>query len=90
MSVNTNSTKPGNRPAHQVRLGFIKASICENAAGESTRYAVTFNRIYKEREGDQWKSSESFGRDDLLVVAKVADMAHTWIFQHAHEERNEK
>ena len=35
--------------------------------------------LYK--EGDQWKSTQSFGRNDLLVLAKVADLAHTRIFQ---------
>jgi hypothetical protein len=81
--MNTTSAKtpnqPANRPTHQVRIGFIKACIWENTAGEATRYSVTFSRIYKEREGEQWKSTESFGRDDLLLVAKVADCAHTWI-----------
>jgi len=28
---------------------------------------VTVSRSYK--EGDSWKSSDSFGRDDLLVLA---------------------
>jgi hypothetical protein len=30
-------------------------------------YNVTVSRSYK--EGDSWKSSDSFGRDDLLVLA---------------------
>ena len=29
-----------------------------------------------------------FGRDDLPLVAKVADMAHTWIFQQKQEDSN--
>ena len=33
---------------------------------------------------ENWKSTSSFGRDDLLVVAKVADMAHTKIFEVAN------
>ena len=40
---------------------------------------MTFTRIFK--DGDQWKSSDSFGRDDLPLVMKVADMAHSWIFE---------
>ena len=36
---------------------------------------ITFSRVYK--DGDQWKSTQSFGRNDLLVLAKVADFAHT-------------
>jgi hypothetical protein len=66
-----------NRPVHEVRLGAIRASIWENNVGETTRYNVTVSRIYK--DGEQWKSTESFGRDDLLVLAKVADRAHSWI-----------
>ena len=75
-----NSTaKNRNRPVHDLRLGTVKASIWENTFGENTRYNVTLARIYKDRETDQWKSTESFGRDELLLVAKVADSAHTWI-----------
>ena len=66
-----------NRPVHEIRLGFIKASVWENTVGESIRYNVSLTRIYK--DGDQWKSTDSYGRDDLLVLAKVADRAHSWI-----------
>ncbi len=68
---------PQKRPIHSVRLGLIKAAIWENTAGDSVRYNVTFCRIYKDET--QWKMSDTFGRDDLLVLAKVADQAHTWI-----------
>ena len=68
-----------NRPVHEVRLGFVKASIWENSVGDNKRYNVTLTRIYKEKDTDQWKSTESFGRDDLLLLAKAADRAHSWI-----------
>jgi hypothetical protein len=42
---------------------------------------VTISRSYK--DGDDWKETTSFGRDDLPLVAKAVDMAHTWIFQPA-------
>ena len=38
-----------------------------------------YSRFYK--DGDQWKSTHSFGRNDLLVLAKVADFADTRLFQ---------
>ncbi|MGE3310701.1 MAG: hypothetical protein AB7O66_12085 [Limisphaerales bacterium] len=65
------------RPAHEVRLGAIRAAIWANETENGTRYNVTFDRAY--RDGDNWKTTQSFGRDDLLVLAKVADHAHTWI-----------
>lgn len=69
----------GNKPVHEIRLGRIKAAIWENETQNGKRHNVTVTRLYKDE--DQWKDSQSFGRDDLPIVAKVLDMAHTWIFQ---------
>ena len=78
-------TMPKEKPIHEVRLGAIKAAIWKNDTANGVRYNVTLSRIYKDREDSQWKSTDSFGRDDLLVLAKVADLAHTWIHQQGHE-----
>jgi hypothetical protein len=73
------------KPIHEVRLGSIKAAVWKNETEAGVRYNVTFSRIYK--DGDQnWQSTDSFGRDDLLQVAKVADLAHSWIFQQGQSE----
>jgi hypothetical protein len=68
-----------NRPVHEIRLGRIKATIWENATETGTRHNVTLARLYKDAD-DQWRDSHSFGRDDLPLAAKVADLAHTWIY----------
>lgn len=72
-----------NKPIHEVRLGLIKAAVWKNESDTSVRYNVTFSRLYK--DGDQWKSTESFGRDDLLLLAKVVDQTHSWILAMNHE-----
>ena len=73
-----------NKPVAEVRVGAVKAAIWPNQTESGTvRYNVTFSRIYKDAEGN-WKSTSSFGRDDLLIVAKVADQAHTKIFEVAN------
>lgn len=74
------------KPAHEIRLGTIKATIWRNDIENGVRYNTTLSRIY--RDGDQWKNTESFGRDDLLLVAKVANEAHSWIFTQAREHPN--
>lgn len=69
----------GNRPIHEIKLGRIRATIWTN---HTDRQDVWFNvsvvRLY--REGDEWRTSTSFGRDDLPLVAKAADMAYAWIW----------
>lgn len=71
-------------PVQEVRLGAVKAAIWRNETENGARYNVTVTRIY--RDGDQWRTTESFGRDELLLLAKVADHAHTWICNQAQEE----
>jgi len=69
------------KPVHEIRLGRNKATIWESDTATGTRYNVAVNRLYK--DGDEWKQTTSFGRDDLPLVAKVADLAHTWIYEQA-------
>ena len=68
-----------NTPVAEVRIGPVVASIWQNDTDSGTRYHVTFSRLY--RDGDSWKNTRSFGRNDLLVVAKVADRAHDRILK---------
>ena len=75
------------KPVHEIRLGRIKAAIWANETDNGTRHNVTITRLYK--DGDEWKTSTSFGREELPLVAKVADMAHSWIYQQGHESNGE-
>ena len=81
--------KPGNRPAHTIRYGAVRAAIWRNVVdnGNASRplYCVTFSRSYKDGES-KWKESGSFGFDDLLGLAKAADEAHTWITRQRSTE----
>ncbi len=74
------------RPVHEIRLGRIKAAIWQNQTEAGLRHNVTFSRLYK--EGNDWRNSTSFGRDDLPLVQKVADLAHTWIFEQNQDGEN--
>ncbi len=71
------------RPVHEVRMGRVKAAIWENETQNGARHNVTVSRIYKDAD-DQWRDSTSFGREDLPLVAKVVDQAHTWIYENGN------
>jgi hypothetical protein len=74
------------KPIHEVRLGHIKAAVWRNETEAGVRYNATFSRLCK--DGDSWTSTESFGRDDLLLLGKVADHTHSWIFAQSQEQDN--
>ena len=41
------------------------------------------------KKGD-WKQSTSFGKDDLLLLAKIPDLAHAWIYRRIQGDRHDK
>jgi hypothetical protein len=66
-----------NRPVHEIRYGNIKAVIWKNQTANGSMHNVTVARIYK--DGDDWKESSGFGRDDLLILAAALNEAFRWI-----------
>lgn len=70
------------KPVHEIRLGRIRASVWQNA-GAGPPFSVTFSRLYKDEGAGKWASSDSFSRDELLLLAKVADLAHTFVCEQA-------
>jgi hypothetical protein len=87
-----NSPEAGNHvePADKVTLFPIEAAIWKNISrGGDPFYSVTFERKYRDQE-TRWKSTASFGVDDLLLVAKVADLAHTRLVELRTKDRQMK
>ena len=74
------------RPVHEIRMGRIRAAIWQNQTDNVVRHNVTMSRLYK--DGDDWKDTTSFGRDDLPLVAKVCDLAHSWIYSQSSGNTN--
>jgi hypothetical protein len=70
----------GNRPAHEVRLGRVKAVVWANATDGGVRHNVTVRRLFKREGSATWEQSDSFARDDLPVVMEVVRQAWVWIY----------
>ena len=75
-------------PVKTLRLGRIKAAVWENEADQKKFYNVTFARTYVD-DARNFHDTDSFGRDDLPLVAKLADQAHTFIFERLAESKSE-
>ena len=80
----------GKKPVKEFRLNGVRAGIWGNTSKEGQFwFNVSVTRSY--RDGEQWKESSNFGRDDLPALSKVADLALAWIvaeqakFGHASE-----
>jgi hypothetical protein len=71
-------SKNATKPAAKVSIFPIQAAIWKNESDGRTYYSATFERSYKDDAGN-WKSTGTFNAGDLLLLAKVADLAHTEI-----------
>lgn len=72
------------KPVHKIRVGFVIAAIWKNETKSGAHFKVKLSVIY--HDGTGFKSTESFGFDDLLLVSKAADLAHSWINERQQED----
>ena len=81
------TTNNHDKPVDEVKLGRITATIWRNrTTDEGIFYSTQITRLF--RRETNWDRAPSFGRDDLLTVAKVADMANTRIHELQAEARS--
>ena len=67
-------------PDHKIILGNVQGSIWANTTKDGrVWFNVEITRSY--RVGNEKRYATTFGRDDLLLVSKVADMAFNWIWE---------
>jgi hypothetical protein len=75
------------KPVSKVQLYPVSAAVWRNHSDEGEAfYNVTFERSYKDQAGN-WQSSSTFGLSDLLLLAKVADRAHSEIYKLRASDR---
>jgi hypothetical protein len=75
------------KPAAKVSMFPITAAIWRNQRDNRSFYSVTFERSYKDEQG-AWQSTDSFGESDTLLLAKVADQAHSEILKLRAADRD--
>lgn len=69
------------QPVYELRRGLILVRIWRKRTRHGLRHTVSATRLY--RNGDVWKESTRFGRDDIPLIRLALDEAHTWIFMQS-------
>jgi hypothetical protein len=87
MPEKTKSEKP-KKPAHTLRDGAIEVAIWRNESEKGPFFSVTHRRSYK--QGDEWRDSDSYPKEDILPLCKQLDLAHTWILTELQKQRSQQ
>jgi hypothetical protein len=74
-----NSERSSRGPVFSCRHRALKAAVWRNETDNSgVMFNTTISRSYK-TDGDQWAESQSFGWDDLLIVAELLRTCYGYI-----------
>ena len=73
---------PHSTPATAFRSGNVTVAIRENTGENGPFFSVTFSRPYKDAQGI-WKTSSSYGLNDLDALSSLAELAKDWVHRHS-------
>lgn len=86
MSTKTTDSST-NKPVDRVMLGNIQLAIWSNSSQKgNVYYSVTPQTGYRDDKGD-WQPSNSYNRDDLLVLSQASEIAFRRIHELQAEDR---
>ena len=80
------------KPVHKIRAGQVSCALWENELNLSGGRKVktlkaTLERRYK--DGDEWKSSGSFGRNEIPLAAYCLQKAFEYIIDDSNTRSDE-
>lgn len=73
-------------PVYEVRRGLIVVRVWRKRTRSGLRHTLTIVRLF--RNGDTWKESIRFGRDDIPLIHLALDEAYEWIFDDAQRSES--
>lgn len=73
-------------PVFELRRGLIKVRVWQKRTRSGLRHTIAVTRLF--RNGDVWKESNRFGRDDIPLMRLLLDAAYTWILENSTSARS--
>lgn len=85
VKLSTMSESNNNKPVEVFRRRGIKVSVFQNQSGDQFFHKIAVQKVY--RDGDNWKTTSTLGRDDLPVARLL--IGHAWEFILDRESKPE-
>lgn len=76
-----------NKPVEKVRVGTVQFGIFRNEGEKGPYYKAALETAYK--DGDTWKATSSYGRRELINLAKAALLADSKIAELMRRDKGE-
>src|SRR5580658_5053288 len=79
------SERSSRAPVFTCRHRALKAAVWRNETDNGVMFNTTLSRSYK--DGEEWRESQSFGWDDLLIVAELLRTCYGFIAREMAKQR---
>lgn len=76
-----------NQPIQTLKRGPIHAAIWAHEGNETRYYKVTVEKRYFDEKSQEFRSTQSLGRDELPMVTSVLEEAYVAIFELQKADR---
>jgi hypothetical protein len=71
-------SKSENKPVEKIRVGSVQFGIFRNESEKGPYYKANLENAFKDKDGN-WKPTSSYGRRELINLAKAALLAESKI-----------
>jgi len=86
MSEKENGSEAGQKPVKQFRCGAVSVAVWRREANGKVFWNATPSRGYTVDDGATWLYTDSFGREELPVLAALLNQAFSWITAQAAQK----
>ena len=67
------------KPVFEAMKNLVKVAVWGGESEYGTRYSISLSKLYKPKNGDSWKYSDSFDEVDSLSIPRVISRALDFI-----------
>jgi hypothetical protein len=83
VKADTGAARADNRPVMSFSLKGVRVSVFANPVKIDGRDVVMHKAVVTKtyKDGDEWKSTHSLGRDDVPVAVMLLEDAYRWVLE---------
>ncbi|MBW3014107.1 hypothetical protein KY335_02590 [Candidatus Woesearchaeota archaeon] len=86
--VDIDLNKVKKQPEKKFRAGPIAVAIWRNTTNDGMRsfYSITFEKRFKDKEKEQWKSTNTLGKNDIPKAMVALQEAYKYLVLHKNAQ----
>ena len=78
------------KPVFEAMENLVKAAVWTRDSEYGIRYSITLSKVYRPKDSESWKYTDSFDEVDVLSIPRVLYKALDFIVEQKDSKRTQK